>query len=852
VDDSRTARVPRFGELLRQHRIASGLSQEELAERSGLSVRAIANMERGRTTRPFSKSVRSLAAALELQSPLRDQLMRASRMIAADGSAPASPAGGSGAAPPSRPVPRQLPASVPQFVGRERELEELTSMLDDPDRGGTLVISAIAGTAGVGKTALAVHWAHRCAHRFPDGQLYINLQGYEPNEQMPAADALAAFLRALGVPSAEIPADLDERAALYRSQLATRRLLILLDNARDVAHVRPLLPGSPTCTVLVTSRDSLAGLIARDGAQRLALDVLPALEALALLRALIGARVDAEPRAAEALALLCACLPLALRIAAELAITRPVVPLADLVAELATRQLDLLQTYDDQYAGVRAVFSWSSRHLDAETARAFRLLGLHPGLDFDSYAAAALIGGGLAEARRLLDRLARACLVQVTASDRWNMHDLLRSYSRELCAAQDGTREQRLALTRLFDHYLHASSTAIDSLFPAEGSRRPRVRQPATPGPELAGEAALAWLDAERANLVAMAGHAAEHGWPGHAAQLAAILYRYLDVGGYFGEAADIHTQARQAAALAGDRDAEAEALTNLGVVELRQDRYEQATAYLNQALALRRQTGSKIGEARAVINLGVAAMRQDRYAEAVAYLNDAVGLYRATGDRVGEAHVLANLGGVHGALGLGEQAIDELQRSLALSREAGDRECEAYVTGELGNTELRMGRGAEAAGYFRQALRLCREHGNRTSEAETLTGLGSANLSSGAYESAGEHFRQALAICQEIGNRKGEASTLNGLGELLRVTGDPEAACAQHFAALTLAAAIGAPELEADAHRGLARAHRATGDMTRARRHWQRALELYDAIGTPEASQIRAELAAESAAGVS
>jgi hypothetical protein len=296
------------------------------------------------------------------------------------------------------PVPRELPADVGGFTGRAIELAELDLLLPSPAEqhdgaAGPVVISAVSGTAGVGKTALAVRWAHRMADAFPDGQLYVNLRGYDPDRPVPAAEALAGFLRALGVAGQEIPLEEAERAARFRSLLAGRRLLVVLDNAATVEQVRPLLPGSPSVMVLVTSRDALAGLVARDGARRLDLDLLPAADAAALLRALIGGRAEADPAAAEMLAGLCARLPLALRVAAELAISRPDTPLAVLATELAGEadRLALLDAGGDPRSAVASVFSWSYQHLTGDAARMFRLLGLHPGPDFDRYAAAATV-----------------------------------------------------------------------------------------------------------------------------------------------------------------------------------------------------------------------------------------------------------------------------------------------------------------------------------------------------------------------------------------------------------------------------------------------------------------------------
>jgi hypothetical protein len=317
-------------------------------------------------------------------------------------------------------------------------------------------ISAISGTAGVGKTALALDWAHRLSARFPDGQLYVNLRGYDPEQPMSAADVLAGFLRGLGVNDQEVPASTDERAAQYRSLVAGRRMLVLLDNAGSAEQVRPLLPGTPASMAVVTSRDSMAGLVAREGAHRLELDLLPPADAVSLLWSLIGERVDAEPAAAAALAAQCARLPLALRLAAEFARSRPGTSISGLVAELADqpRRLDLLDVGRDPRTALRAVFSWSSRHLDPDTARGFRLLGLHPGPDFDMHATAAFTGTGVRQARHLLEQLSSAHLIYTTEAGRYSMHDLLRAYAVEQAVAEHSDEEQYAALARLVGHHV--------------------------------------------------------------------------------------------------------------------------------------------------------------------------------------------------------------------------------------------------------------------------------------------------------------------------------------------------------------------------------------------------------------
>jgi DNA-binding SARP family transcriptional activator len=722
-------------------------------------------------------------------------------------------------------VPRELPGPVPQFVGRAAELADLTGMLEraSAQRPRTLVISAIAGMAGVGKTALAMQWAHQVADRFPDGQLHVNLCGYDPGQPIPAADALAGFLRSLGVAEQDIPAETGERAARYRSLLTGRRILIMIDNAGDVEQVRPLLPGSPSCVAVVTSRDALAGLVARDGARRLDLGLLPPAEAVGLLRALIGERADAEPEATATLAGYCARLPLALRVAAERAAASPGVSLADVTSELADQQerLDMLDAAGDRLTAVRAVFSWSLRHLDDEVVRAFLLLGLHPGTDFDAYAAAALTGTTLRQARWLLDRLARAHLIQPAATGRYGMHDLLRAYAVDQAADQHSEQERGAALTRLFDHYLATAAVAAGTLFPADPDQ-PALSQPAGPVPPVTSPAAaLAWLDAQRSTLVAVAAHAADHGWPGHAIGLAATIFRYLDVG-HFTDAAAMHRHACRAAAQAGDRTAEVAALTMLGAADAAQGRLRQAISHLEQALALCREDGDRIGEARALGNLGMADYCQGRYQQSAGCHRKALAIYLEVGDRAGEARELHGLGVVDLRQGRYEQAAGHLRRSLSLFRDAGFRSGEAHVLSSLGELELRQGRYAQAVGHLRRSLGLGREIGSRLCQARALACLGISELRQGRRRQAIGHLRQSLALHIQAGNCSGQAEALNGLGEAFLAASRLGQASVRHASALALAIQCGDKHEQARAHNGLASACQVTGDSGQAFSQWQ------------------------------
>ena len=744
-------------------------------------------------------------------------------------------------------VPRELPARVAGFTGRSGELLALTELLGQPgaETPGTVVISAIGGTAGVGKTALAVQWAHEVTDRFPDGQLYVNLRGYDPDKPMSAGDALARLLRSLGAPGQDIPAEQDERAARYRSMLAGRRMLVILDNAGSVEQVRPLLPGSPSCTVVVTSRDALPGLVARDGAKRLDLDLLPLDDAVGLLRALIGGPVSSDPDAASMLALQCCRLPLALRVAAELAASRPAVPLADLTAELADQRerLDRLDPGGDSRTAVRAVFSWSFRNLDAGTARMFCLLSLHPGPDFEPYAAAALTGGTPGEARRAIEVLARAHLVQPAGRGRYAMHDLLRAYARELTVGRGSEQERRAALTRLFDHYLHAAAALTGTLFPAERCQPAESARPPSSLPPAADPAgARAYLDSERPNLAAVVAHAAEHGWPGHATRLAATLHPYLEIE-YVFEALAIHGHALRAARAIGDRSAEAEALASLGGLDFWQGRQQEAVDRLHRALVLFREVGDRRGEARALSDLGIVRLQQGWYQDASGYLQRALVLHRRIGNRFAEARVLSNLGRAAQRLGDYQEAGTRYQQALMMSREAGDSTGEAYTLVRLSVIDLQELRYQQAVTRLQRALTLFRITSHRAGEAEALSSLGQVSSRQGRYGQATDYFQQALTLFRKMGDLADEAEALNGLGEVMLAQGDSDQARTVFRRALDLARQAEVPYDQACAHNGLGRAFLTAGDHELARHHWQDALALFGELKAPEAEEVRRQL---------
>jgi tetratricopeptide (TPR) repeat protein/transcriptional regulator with XRE-family HTH domain len=822
---------------LAERRKAVGLTQEQLAALLGVERTTVVRWERGQTD-PLPWLRPMLAGALEVSADRLEELL-------AVGGAPPDPQGRAAA------VPRQLPPAVANFTGRAAELAALTRMLDDSGgTAGPVVVSAIGGTAGVGKTALAVHWGHDVAGRFPDGQLYVNLRGYDPDQPMPATDALAGFLASLGMAGQDIPADEADRAAQYRSLLAGKQMLIVLDNAATVEQVRPLLPGHPECRVVVTSRDSLPGLIARDGARRLDLNLLPLADAIELLRQLIGARADAEPAAVTELAEQCARLPLALRVAAELAVARPAAPLRDLVAELSDRQrrLDELSVDGDPRTAVRAVFSWSYAQLDDDTARAFRLAGLQPGADFDVHALAALAGRALGQADRALGTLMRSHLLQAASPDRYCMHDLLRAYARELAVADDAADSCHQALTRLFDYYLATAAAAMNLVYPAEARQRPPTPASSAAMPTLASEAyARAWLDRERANLVAAVVHCAGHGWPDHASGLAATLFRYLMNGSHLAEARTVYGHVLQAAGRSGDAAAEAEALNGLGGIGIMSGHFRDAAGHYRAALERYRRCGDHAGQARVLQNLGVTEDYLHNYRSASEYHRQAIAAFEDAGNSLGAARALADLAGAETDLGCYDQAAEHLQRALPVLRDAehGD---EARALTALGLLSLRRDQLAQAADFYEQALRIYRRIGEPGAIATGLFNLGEVSLRQRGYQQAIGYLREALALHRKVGGQYGETLTLRSLAQALQGAGQPDAARAELTSALRLAAETGNTYQQASAHRDLAESHRAAGQDRQACYHWQQALTLFSQLGASEADDVREQLAVASA----
>ncbi len=653
-------------------------------------------------------------------------------------------------------VPRQLPAATRLFAGRDGALTALAGLAAEAaETSQATVIAVIDGPAGIGKTTLAVHFAQQAAGRFPDGQLYLNLRGFDPaGPPMTPAEAIRLFLDALDVPAAQIPASLDAQTALYRSLLAGQRALVLLDNARDADQVRPLLPASPGCLVIVTSRSQLTSLVATEGAFPLALDVLSGADAHELLTRRLGPeRVAGDPGAVDELIQLCARLPLALSIAAARSASQPALPIAALTADLrdARKRLDVLDAGHPS-ANVRAVLSWSYEQLGPGTARLFRLLGLHPGPDISAPAAASLAGLPLDEGRRRLGELTSARLLTEHAPGRFSSHDLLRAYAAELALSADSETERNAATGRMLDHYLHTAYPAAMLLHP---TRRPVTLPPLQPGaePEHIGEPrqALAWFQAERPVLLAAAGLALEAGFDIHVWQIAQAMSGFLDTRGRWHDWVGVEEQALIATQRLGDRAAEATVRQRLGYARARLGAYDSAYAHLELALGIHTERGDQGGAAYARNAIAITLHSQGRYGEALDQAEQSLKLYTAVGDPSGQSLALNLVGWFHALLGDSQQALSHGARALDLFRETGNRDGEASALDTVGYAHQQLGNHAAATAFYRQAIELDREIGSRPGLAETLDHLGDTRLDAGDQAEARTAWEEALAILDDL-----------------------------------------------------------------------------------------------------
>jgi tetratricopeptide (TPR) repeat protein len=770
------------------------MTQEELAEAAGVSPRAISDLERGVNRTARKDTAELLAGALGLAGPARELFVAAARdkappgqVLAAaratqpqpQGALNASPyrglaggvlAGGALALPDAGPsadggemsgrwrIPSQLPHDVGGFTGREPELADLASLAVGQEEAAVV----IDGVAGVGKTALAVHFAHRAAAAFPDGQLFVNLRGFDPGHPpLGPAGALARFVRALGAGPLDLPADLDELAGMYRSQLSGRRVLVVLDNAASAEQVRPLLPGTAGCLAIVTSRNRLSGLTAVDGAQRLTLDMLPCEEAVALIARIAGdERAAADPAATRRLAGLCGWQPLALRITADRAAAHPHLSLADLAGELTAEndRLDALAT-DEQASQVRAVFSWSYRALAPAAARAFQLLGLHPGQDISTAAAAALLDAPVPETRRLLRILTGGHLLEETGRDRYQFHDLVRIYAAERARAGEPEPHRVAAICRLLTWYLHAAD-AFGRIFNPDHPHLPLDPPPSSCRPPAftTHRQAWHWAESEFSNLTPVLRQAVMAGEDVLAWQLPVTFAVIYDLLGHLADAVPGLRSALAVSRRLGDRTAEAQILTLLAEphVDFRRPdadvrQLEEAIECCQGAFAIYAETGNWYGQWAARQIEGLACLLLGRFSAAMDRMQRALATARQASDPRTEGMSLIWLGAVHERLGSLQVAIGLREQAVTALEQGRNRWQYAYSLQKLAEAYHHHGRTTEALGNYQQALAIFRQIGDRRTEADVLFQLGLTQKATGQHQAAQQSWQQALAIFEEL-----------------------------------------------------------------------------------------------------
>jgi tetratricopeptide (TPR) repeat protein/transcriptional regulator with XRE-family HTH domain len=870
----------RLGGLLRQLRDEAGLTQDELAEAAQVSQRAISDLERGINRTARLDTARLLAGALGLDEPARELFVAAARGRAPAGEVLAARDGaaqGAFAAVATRALPRDIAA----FTGRQAELAGLMATVDGlAGNGGVVGIHAIDGMAGIGKTTFAVHVAHQLMGAFPDGQFFLSLHAHTAGQRpVSPADALASLLLTAGVPAAAIPPGLEARTGRWRDHVAGKKVLLLLDDAASHEQVRPLLPGAAGSLVLITSRRRLAAV---EDATVITLNTLAPGEAAALLTRLAARPgMRAEDAAVSELAQLCGYLPLAIGMIASQLRHHPAWTAVQLAASLAAAR-DRLGLMRAENVSVAAAFDLSYADLTPGPQRLFRRLGLVPGPTVDAYAAAALDGTTLEEARRCLDELYDQHLLTEPAPGRYQLHDLLREHARTLADA-GGPADRDTATGRLLDYYLHTALAAgkhfnpwnldVDSLPAAQPSECSTPLD--TPGQ------AAAWLEAERANL-----HAAVHAAAArlvHATLIPAAMTGFLEVRGHWGQALALHQAALDAARRADDRPGQARALwlqavmqimtcdTPAAAAALRQalslyqdlgDRAGQATAlndlgmvhritgdcrsaasYHEQALGLFRDLGHRRGQATALHQLGIVHWMTGDYPAAVAYERQALEMHRDLGDRFGQLEVLIELGTIQGKTGDYPAAAATLQQAQAVNGDLGSLYWQAWILMEFGVLQRLTGDYPAAAASCQQALGLFRDLGKLDGQGSAHNELGLVQQLTGDYPAAAASHQQALQLLRDVGFRSDEAETLNSLGELQSRTAATGQARDYHGQALAIACDIPLPAEEARALEGIGNSHLQDGHPGRGAAYLRQALAIYQRIGAPDALRVQETL---------
>ncbi|MFE7931319.1 BTAD domain-containing putative transcriptional regulator [Streptomyces sp. NPDC057456] len=734
---------------------------------------------------------------------------------------------------PSRPresiVPAELPRDTPGFAGRIGELARLQALLppeQEPQTANTVVISAIGGAAGIGKTALAVHWAHQVRDRFPDGQLYVNLHGFDHDRQpLEPDEALELLLRSLGLTASEIPPHHEAQARVFRTLLAGRRMLVLLDNAASADQVRPLLPASPTCCVLVTSRNRLGDLVASDGAHALPLDLLQQDEARALLGRALGAdRVDGDKHAADELIRLCGSLPLALRVAAARLAGDPALRTADLVAEMTEgNRLEALEPDGDANSPFRTAFSVSYRVLAPGARQLFRLLGLFPGAEFTAEAASALLDTPLAQARRLLGALAAAHLIEPVTAGRYRFHDLLREYAGERALVEEGAAEREAALERLLLWYLHAArATAGTGLFPElPDSLRPGEHpgMPSTTEPEQ-------WLEAERSNLLAVIDHAEHHGPRPVAWYLVSALFSHFWIHLPRKTWQAVSQTALDAAEAEDDMFGQSAMHSCLAAARWDRGHVPQAMEHATRALGISRNIGWAMGEASGLGLRGFAKWSMARLGSARDDFTTARRIFRGTGNVYFEGFGLVGHGLACRDLGRLHEAAGHLERAVGLDAELSrwDNRTAMQI---LGGVYYELGRLGDGLDLLGPAVVSSEKAGYRDSRAMMLESLARIALELGHDEEGLEQAEQALAMVKDTKRHWIQVGILNAVAAAHRKRTHPHRALQLDEQALALARKAMFKRAEADALLSLSLTLRALGRDDEARTHAEQALHL-------------------------
>lgn len=784
---------------------------------------------------------------------------------------------------PRTPAADNLPRDIPNFTGRRAELRWLEDVVaGEPSRTAMAVVT-IDGMAGSGKSTLALHAAHQFRDAFPGGRLYLHLHAHDASrEPLDPASGLDALLRLLGVPADRIPRTLEERATLWRTQLAYRRALVVLDDAASQEQVAPLLPGAASCLVIITSRTRLAGLA---GIRELPLGVLSSADATALFTSIADTVTTSDQDHVAEITRLCGHLPLAIQLVASRLARRSAWSVADLAERLSAAGDRTGEIYTGN-PEIAASFALSYQELSGEQRQLFRQLSLHPGPEFGMPAAAAGAGASAVDCERSLAALLDSRLLEEPVRGRFRFHDLIGAFARDLALRHDPESSRRETTCRTLDYYCYVADQADRILYP----HRDRIDvsiaiRPAAAAPFSNPQAARKWLAEELGNLLSAARQAAEGQSPEHAALIAHVLAEFLQTHGYWEEAIALHVQAISAWQVNGDRSGEARALTDLALVFTRTGRYGQALQNARQALAIFRAEDDRHGEAAVLDHIGLVHWQSSHFQEAISCHEQALLLWRALGDRHGEADSLAhsampimhtggygealerfgqalsvyqdmrdsqgeaktlnNIAVVEEQLGLYDDALRRYQQAQAVARDTGDRQGEAITFNNMGVVYNWIGQHQESLANYRKALAIYRDIGDRSCEADVLNNIGSAFQRIRHLGEAAIHHQKALAVAHELAEPYQEARSLSGAGAVHLMSGRYALALEDYRAALELSRLIGDPYQEGLALDGIGSAHLHITGEAAAQVYWREALAIFEKIGVPEAGEVRARLGA-------